>query len=146
MPHPPAGCDESERFHEGLRLFNEGEWFAAHEVWEDAWNAAEGRKKRFYQGLIQAAVTLEHARRGNPRGVRTVYETCVPKFNDLPDIYMGIPVRTLLQGLEKSIRPILGLPPEYFDPARGRGQDLPFDPRAAPTIELAYDPFAGHAT
>ena len=62
--------DEAKVFHEGIRLFNEGDWFEAHEIWEDIWHVASGPRKKFYQGLIQCAVTIEHVRRGNPRGVR----------------------------------------------------------------------------
>jgi hypothetical protein len=134
--------EQAKLFHEGVALFNAHEWFEAHEVWEDIWHMAQGPRKRFLQGLIQAAVTLEHVRRGNPRGVRTVFATCVPKFDGLPDLYMGVDIRRLLRELEAAIRPILDLPEERFDPALPRGQDLPFDPAAAPKIELAYDPFA----
>ncbi len=88
--HPAHADDEDRLFHEGLRLFNAGEWFEAHEVWEDIWHMASGQKKRFYQGLIQYAVTIEHIRRGNPRGVKCVYETCLTKFRGLPTVYMGV--------------------------------------------------------
>ena len=133
--------DERRIFHEGVELFNRGHWFDAHEAWEDIWHIAAGEKKRFYQGLIQCAVTIEHIRRGNPRGVRSVYHTAIPKFTGLADIYMGIDLPHLLAGLERVVRPILDLPAEYFDPARPRGQTLPFEPKAAPQIKLLYDPF-----
>jgi predicted metal-dependent hydrolase len=133
--------DEAQLFGEGLRLFNEGRWFDAHEEWEDAWHMAQGRKKKFYQGLIQAAVTIEHLRRGNPRGVRSVYATCLGKFDGLPDVYMGVPVKKLLADLEQTVRPTLDLPAGYFDPARPRGQKLPVDWQNVPKIQLEYDPF-----
>lgn len=134
--------EEARLFHEGIDLFNRGQWFDAHEVWEDIWHMAAGEKKRFYQGLIQCAVTIEHIRRGNPRGVRSVYATAIPKFEGLPDVYMGVPVKRLLTDLESVVKPILELPNSYFDPERPRGQKLPFDPDHAPSIQLHYDPFA----
>ncbi len=133
--------EESRIFHEGIELFNEHEWFEAHEVWEDIWHMASGRKKLFYQGLIQYAVTFEDIRRGNPRGVRSVFETAMPKFEGLPEVYMGIRIHSLLEAFVQAVRPILDLPAEYFDPARPRGQKLPFDPASAPKIVLEYDPF-----
>lgn len=143
-----AGDDSEEAriFHEGIELFNDSEWFEAHETWEDIWREASGVRKSFYQGLIQSAVTLEHVRRGNPRGVRSVWQTCVPKFDGLTDVYMGVDIRRLLGELESSIRSILDLPPAYFDPSRPRGQALPFDPADAPKIQLQYDPFAKAGT
>jgi uncharacterized protein len=130
------GEDEAALFREGVELFNAGEWFEAHEVWEDAWHLASGERKRFYQGLIQCAVTLEHARRGNPRGVRSVMKTAVPKFDGLPDVYMGVYVPKLIAELKACVQAILDLPAEAFDPALPRGQALPFDPAKAPKIEL----------
>jgi predicted metal-dependent hydrolase len=129
--------DEDALFREGVELFNAGEWFEAHEVWEDAWRLAEGPRKRFYQGLIQCAVTLEHARRGNPRGVRSVIKTARPKFEGLPRVYHGVDVPKLIAELTACVQPILDLPAEAFDPGRSRGQTLPFDPAKAPKIELS---------
>lgn len=136
-----AEPDEAQLFHEGVALFNDGQWFEAHEAWEDIWHLASGPKKRFYQGLIQCAVTLEHARRGNPRGVRSVWATCVPKFNGLNEVYLGINIGKLLNALGKVIEPVLQLPAAGFDPAIPRGQKLPIDWQQVPRIELEYDPF-----
>lgn len=137
----PLDEDEARFFHDGLDLFNEGEWFEAHEAWEDAWRLASGERKRFYQGLIQAAVTLEHLRRGNPRGVRSVHASMKTKFVGLPDVYRGVNVRRLLEDVDRVVAPVLALPAETFDPARERGQTLPVDWAAAPKIELESDPF-----
>ncbi|MDX1682840.1 MAG: DUF309 domain-containing protein [Phycisphaeraceae bacterium] len=136
-----TGEEEARLFHEGLALFNGGEWFEAHESWEDIWHVASGPTKSFYQGLIQCAVTLEHVRRGNPRGVRSVWKSCQSKFTDLPATYMGVEVERLLDELGAYIDPVLNMGPEAFDPATGRGQNLPVDLTAAPTIELTEDPF-----
>ncbi len=138
---PWAVADERRLFHEGMQLFNEGEWFEAHEVWEDIWHMASGDRKRFYQGLIQCAVTLEHVRRGNPRGVRTVWISAQSKFVGLPQVYRGVNIHALLSGIGAAIEPILKLPPQYFDPARPRGQTLPFNKAQVPTLTLEYDPF-----
>ena len=72
--------NEAAIFHEGLKLFNGQEWFDAHETWEDIWVMASGSRKLFYQGLIQCAVVLEHVRRGNPRGVRSVWKIAFGMF------------------------------------------------------------------
>lgn len=142
MPDCDNVAEEAKIFHEGIKLFNDGEWFEAHEKWEDIWRSAAGAKKKFYQGLIQGAVTLEHIRRGNPRGVRSVWKTCVPKFDGLPEVYMGVDIPQFLVDLAKHVDPVLDLPSTYFDPDRPHGQQLPFDPTATPSIELESDPFA----
>ena len=134
--------DEARYFHQGIELFNAGDWFDAHEAWEEIWHMAQGQRKRFYQGLIQCAVTLEHARRGNPRGVRSIWETCRQKFIDIDGVHMGIDVEALLGGIAATIGPILDLPESRFDPAQPRGQDLPANWSSVPIIRLQVDPFA----
>ena len=44
-----------ELFHEGIALFQRGEFFEAHEVWEELWKLEVGADRIFIQGLIQAA-------------------------------------------------------------------------------------------
>ena len=56
------------RFLEGLRLFERGEYFACHEVWEDLWREAEAPRRLFLQALIHLAVSLHHREQGNPDG------------------------------------------------------------------------------
>src|SRR6266849_11099605 len=43
--------------HEGLRCFNSGAFFEAHEHWESVWLAAQEPEKTFLQGLIQVAAS-----------------------------------------------------------------------------------------
>lgn len=138
-PLDPA--EEARIFHEGVGLFNEGEWFEAHEAWEDIWHMASGERKRFYQGLIQCAVTIEHMRRGNPRGVVTVWQSAREKFSGLDDVYMGVDIAELLEGIGEMVKPIAAMPKSCFEPRVGRGQSLPVDLGAAPRIALRYDPF-----
>jgi len=63
------------RYLEGIELFNRGEYFDAHEVWEDLWHDTGGPDRRFYQGLIQAAVAVYHAGNGNVPGARRLFES-----------------------------------------------------------------------
>ena len=53
-------AESSELYREGLRLFNEEEFFECHEVLEELWSETRGDEKKFLQGLIQAAVALFH--------------------------------------------------------------------------------------
>lgn len=77
-------------FERGLALFNAGEFFACHEVWEQLWLRSNGREKLFYQGLIQAAVAILHAERGNLRGAVSTWRKARAKLDPLPAHYGGI--------------------------------------------------------
>ena len=52
----------------GIEHFNRGEFFEAHEVWEEAWTPERDPRRRFLQSLIHVAVGSYHATRGNPEG------------------------------------------------------------------------------
>lgn len=115
---PPRTNEEriTRAFLQGLHLFNAGAWFEAHETWEEAWNLAEGRDKRFFQGLIQCAVALEHLNRGNARGAINVYTSAVTKFRNLPPVFRGIDHPALLAALNSLLEP---LGPAATLPGRG---------------------------
>ena len=87
-PMPPEL--ERKLYYDGIHLFNEHEFFEAHETWEDIWHMAYGLKHEFYQGMIQAAVALEHYRRSNPRGV----------VRALPTLHRPVPSPLVLAGAE----------------------------------------------
>ena len=61
---------DEDKFEKACSHFDKGEYFEAHEEWEDLWNEARGTRHAYLQGLIQAAVALHHASRQNWAGTR----------------------------------------------------------------------------
>lgn len=61
-----------ERIAEGARLFNEAQFWHAHEAWEEAWlalrEAGEHDASELVQGLILATAAFENLRRGKRAG------------------------------------------------------------------------------
>ena len=53
----------------GIEHFNVCDFYESHEVWEELWTDYQGPSRKFYQGLIQAAVALHHFGNGNTPGV-----------------------------------------------------------------------------
>jgi predicted metal-dependent hydrolase len=78
------------RFAEGIRLFNQRNFFEAHEAWEQMWRIAQDAEKIFYQGLIQAAAALFHVQRGNYAGAVSLYLKSRPRLDQFPAVWMGI--------------------------------------------------------
>ncbi len=56
-----------------VRLFNKGEYLAAHKLFEELWEAGEGGDADFYKGLIQAAIALHHLEDQNSKGAAKLY-------------------------------------------------------------------------
>jgi uncharacterized protein len=126
---------ERKLYYDGIQLFNEHEFFEAHEVWEDIWHMAFGVKQSFYQGMIQCAVALEHYRRSNPRGVLSLYKSYNTKFARVPSVFMGLDVTAFLADMRAALRPVLEATPV---PERGT---IELDLSRTPKIALRYDPF-----
>jgi len=91
-------------FSEGIRLFNQGAFYDAHEVLEDVWRANHGSEKRFLQGLIQLAVALHHHSQGNLRGTRSLLARSARNLSGYGDEYLGIAVSRLLQAMTECER------------------------------------------
>jgi len=89
------------RWTRGVDLFNREEFFEAHEVVEDLWNETAGEEREFLKGFIQAAVALEHHRRGNPKGLRSVGETAARYLRRADPAAGGLDVTALLRDLEE---------------------------------------------
>lgn len=100
---------------EGLRLFNAGEYFEAHEALEDAWNAEDGDAKRLYRGILQVAVTYLHITRGNYNGAVKVHARSRKWLEGLPTVCKGVLVGQLLKDAEKAIEEIQSLGPERIE-------------------------------
>jgi hypothetical protein len=132
-PMPPEL--ERKLYYDGIRLFNEHEFFDAHEVWEDIWHMAYGLKHSYYQGMIQCAVALEHYRRGNPRGVISLHRSYQTKFVGVPEVFMGLRVKDFLAAMQRVLGPVLAANPV---PEKGV---IELDESLVPKIELIYDPF-----
>ena len=81
---------DSELYLRGIRLFNSGAYFEAHEVLEDAWRAAPVPEKTFLQGLIQVAVGLHHHSKGNVVGARSLLSRAARNLSGYPEDFGGI--------------------------------------------------------
>lgn len=105
-------------FYAGIRLFNAGEFWHAHEQWEQCWLAAEGDDARFYQALIQAAAALVKWRQGNLRGLGLNWAKSQARLDTLPPRYHGLDLAALRAQMERVVAgtsaqpPLLALPPD----------------------------------
>lgn len=88
-------------FNEGIDLFNEGKFFECHEAWEEVWKRSAADEKLFYQGIIQAAVAILHAQRGDLTGAASMYAKASAKLDHLPSEHMGLALGELRDALKE---------------------------------------------
>jgi predicted metal-dependent hydrolase len=99
--------DYDVRYLGGIRFFNEEDFFEAHEVWEDLWMNCAGPERRFYQGLIQAAVALYHFGNGNLRGAVKLYHSSRAYLEPFGPAYLGLDVHAFQEQMDRCFREAL---------------------------------------
>ncbi|HEY3593449.1 MAG TPA: DUF309 domain-containing protein [Polyangiaceae bacterium] len=109
-------------FIEGMRLYNAGDFYEAHEQWETLWLAEENEEPRlFLQGLIQMTSAF-HKLFGQRQveGAHRLLERALAKLEPYPAQYGGIALAPLREGARACLIDIadlrrLGLGVERFD-------------------------------
>ena len=98
---------------DGIRSFNDCDFFEAHETWEELWTEYRGPARRYFQGLIQAAVALHHFGNGNIRGARKVYVSSRSYLDDFRPAYMGLDLEAFLNQYERCFAAVLASTEEF---------------------------------
>jgi predicted metal-dependent hydrolase len=81
----------------GADLFNGGQFWEAHEAWEQLWLEAEGVDKLFLQGLIQLAAAYHKAFvQAQPRGCVMLLEAALQKLVPAPEDHLGVRTAPIL--------------------------------------------------
>jgi uncharacterized protein len=102
---------------EGVALFNAGQWFEAHEVWEQAWQRESGDRRGLLQGLILVAAGWLKREAGRPEGARTLFSRALERLGPLPAACEGIDVGVLVPQVRQwreggaSPRPVVAFRP-----------------------------------
>ncbi len=102
-----------QHFLDGVRYFNDCDFFEAHEAWEELWTDYQGPSRKFYQGLIQVAVCLHHFGNGNARGAIKLYHSSRAYLQQYPAHYEGVDVAKLLSDLERCCAELLASQEEF---------------------------------
>jgi len=118
----------------GIEHFNACDFFEAHEVWEDLWADCSGPPRKFYQGLIQAAVALHHFGNGNTRGARKLHNSSRAYLEAYLPTYEGLDLEKFLSQFQACLADVLASEEEY--------PQVEIDPELIPEIHL--DPAPPH--
>ncbi|NOH10783.1 MAG: DUF309 domain-containing protein [Chloroflexi bacterium] len=100
---------------EGMRLFDAGDFWHAHEALEEAWLAEEGPARILYIGILQAGVTYLQIERKNFVGAAKMFERSKRYLEPLPDACRGVNVEQLRHDLVEAMHAAGRLGPERLD-------------------------------
>lgn len=114
-----------EQYLEGLRLFNAEEFFESHEVLEDLWQETQDDRKKFYQGLIQAAVALLHFGNENLGGAKKVYLSSRKYLEQYPADYEGLDLGKFLTDMQFCFQELLDNTEQYPSGVALRDERVP---------------------
>lgn len=92
-----------KRFQEGLRRFNERDYFEAHEVLEDLWHEYRETDRTFLQALIQFSAGLYHLDCGNLRGARSQLTKGLQKLDRYHPAHQGVNVQALVRDIHRCV-------------------------------------------
>jgi uncharacterized protein len=86
---------------EGVRLFNQGKFWHAHEAWERCWMHCTEPDYTFYKGIIQTAAALYHLyNKDNPRGLYLNWDKSRAKLLEVPSPHKGLDVLRFVAAMD----------------------------------------------
>jgi predicted metal-dependent hydrolase len=89
---------------EGLRLYETGEFFTAHEAWESVWLGLPEPEKTFLQGLIQVTAAFHHLQQNNPLGTTLLLQAALRRLDRYPESFGGISVALLCHDIRERLQ------------------------------------------
>lgn len=91
---------------EGLRLYDAGEFFTAHEAWESVWLNSPEPEKTFLQGLIQVTAAFHHLQCDNRLGTTLLLQAALRRLEGYPESFGGVSVALLRSDIRDRLRMI----------------------------------------
>ena len=83
-----------------LNLFNNHEWYEAHDAFEEIWNTVDGDERQVIQGILQVSVAQFHLSKGNLNGATILLGEGLGRIKTRTKINLGVDLESLCQNLE----------------------------------------------
>jgi len=94
------GIAENNRL--GMAYFAIGQYFGAHEAWENCWKRSIGMSDaEGFKGLAQLAAGYVHLRRGNPHGCRVLLGRAIGRLGGYTPNWQGLDLPRLIADAEE---------------------------------------------
>ncbi|MBD30739.1 MAG: hypothetical protein CMG44_00850 [Candidatus Marinimicrobia bacterium] len=86
-------------FERGKIEYQKGNFFDAHEIWEDLWSDYYLKDRKFIQGLIQLSVSFVHLKNSNMKGAKSLLKKSQGKFMEFEGVHRSINIDRLKKDL-----------------------------------------------
>ena len=100
---------QSKQFLEGIRLFNGGFYWEAHEEWEEVWREQAGDGKIFVEAFVQMAEAYSFIKLGKAATAIYLFEKSIKKFAEYERIRCTILISAIVADLKKTLDNLRGL-------------------------------------
>ena len=87
-----------------LNLFNNHEWYEAHDAFEEIWNYVDGDERQIIQGILQVSVSQFHLSKGNFNGATILLGEGLGRIKTRTKINVGIDLDSFCKCLEDLLR------------------------------------------
>ena len=88
-------------FFNALNLFNNQQWYEAHDAFEDIWNTLDGDERQIIQGILQVSVSQFHLSKGNLNGATILLGEGLGRIKNRTNIDLGIDLDSFCKSLEE---------------------------------------------
>jgi hypothetical protein len=83
-------------------LFNQGEYYEAHDVLEHLWLQRRGTEEfNFFKALIQYAGCFVHLKKGKTGPALRLFRLCRSYFLTYPAVYRGVDITALTASIDR---------------------------------------------
>ena len=87
-----------------LNLFNNQEWYEAHDAFEEIWYSVDGEERQIIQGILQVSVSQFHLSKGNLNGATILLGEGLGRIKTRTNLKLGIDLESFCQCLEELLR------------------------------------------
>ena len=91
------------RFYQGIREFNSGRYFEAHEVLEDFWHEYRETDRTFIQVLIQLCAGFYHFQCANWKGAVSQLSKGIKKLEAYKPEHLGVELKVFLVQVDQCL-------------------------------------------
>ena len=87
-----------------LNLFNNHEWYEAHDAFEEIWHSVNGDERQVIQGILQVSVAQFHLSKGNFNGATILLGEGLGRIKTRTKLNLGIDLVSFCRCLEDLLR------------------------------------------